>query len=103
MRDKAGLRQCRVMIEVNHSIDWNDAYPENAEAGAANYSGGDEGSGQPALVYRTDVDMDSGHKTFEANLIGHSSPDGTDGEIHHDMDGITSALTIVKRITIRVK
>lgn len=103
MRDKVGLRQCRVMIEVNHSIDWNDAYPENAEAGAANYSGGDEGSGQPALVYRTDVDMDSGHKTFEANLIGHSSPDGTDGEIHHDMDGITSALTIVKRITIRIK
>lgn len=103
MQDKIGLRQCRVMIEVNHSIDWNDAYPENAKAGAANYSGGDEGSGQPALVYRTDVDLDSGRKTFEAVLIGHSSPDGTDGEIHHDMDGITSALTIVKRITIHIK
>ena len=103
MQDKAGLRQFRVMIEVNHSIDWNVAYPENAKAGAANYSGGDEGSGQPALVYRSDVDLDSGRKSFEANLIGHSSPDGTDSDIHHNMDGITSALTIVKRITIYIK
>jgi hypothetical protein len=103
MHDKVGLRQFSVMIEVNHSIDWNDAYPENAKTGDANYSGGDEGSGQPALVYGIDVDLDSDRNTFEAFLIGHSSPDGTDGEIHHDMDGITSALNIVKRITVSTK
>lgn len=39
------------MIEVNHSIDWNEAYPENAEAGAANYSGGDEeADSQPSSI-----------------------------------------------------
>ncbi|MCR5454558.1 MAG: DUF2271 domain-containing protein [Bacteroidales bacterium] len=103
MQYKSEHRLLRVMIEVNHSIDWNDAYPENAESGAANYSGGNEGSGQPALIYEADVDLDSDSKTFEAMLIGHSSPDGTDGYIHHNMDGITSALTIVKRITIHVK
>ena len=103
LQDKTELRHFYVMIEVNHSIDWNDAYPKNAEVGAANYSGGSEGSGQPALVYMADVDLDSGSKTFNTILLGHSSPDGTDGEIHFDMDGITTAFTIVKHITVNIK
>ena len=103
MQGKTELKHFHVMIEVNHSIDWNDAYPKNAEEGAANYSGGPEGSGQPALVYMANVDLDSGSKAFNTILMGHSSPDGSDGELHSDMDGITSALTIVKRISINVK
>lgn len=46
-----------VKVEVNHSSDFNDSYPKNAPAGDAHYSGGKEGSGQPALIYRADVDL----------------------------------------------
>lgn len=46
-----------VKVEVNHSTDFNDCYPKNDPAGDAHYSGGKEGSGQPALIYRADEDL----------------------------------------------
>lgn len=99
----SNLKQFVIKIEINHSTDFNDSYPKDAQEGDANYSGGKEGSGQPALIYRAEVDLSKDTKTFEASLIGHSSPDGSDGEIHTDMSGLTTALDIVKRITINRK
>lgn len=92
-----------VKIEVNHSTDFNEFYPKSATEGDRNYSGGKLGSGQPALVYAAVVDLSSGKSSFEAALSGHSSPDGTSGEISSDMSGLTTALRIVKRITITVQ
>ena len=63
---------------------------------------GCHGSGQPAVVYAADVDLSSGSEEFEAVLVGHSSPDGSSGGIDPDISGLTSALRIVERITIRV-
>ena len=103
MKTVKDLRQFVVKVEVNHSTDFNDSYPKNAKEGDANYSGGKEGSGQPAVIYRADVDLDSGKNSFEATLVGHSSPDGSDGEIYTDMTGLTSALEIVGRIKITVQ
>lgn len=97
------LKQFVVKIEVNHSTDFNNYYPKNAKEGDANFSGGKYGSGQPALIYKADVDLSKGLKTFEASLIGHSSPDGSDGNIYTDMTGLTTALDIVKRITINIQ
>lgn len=91
-----------VKVEVNHSTDFNEHYPKNAKKGEAGYSGGEEGSGQPALIYRAEVDLSEDNNIFEAVLIGHSSPDGTDGEIHTDMEGLTSALNILKRVSVIV-
>lgn len=95
-----GLKKFIVKIEMNHSTDWNDAYPKSAKEGDANYSGGKEGSGQPAVVYVTEVDLTSGQKEFAATLSGHSSPDGSDGNLTEDTSTLTSALQIVKKITI---
>ena len=103
LKDKAGIRHFYVMVEVNHSIDFNDRYSENKKEDEPDYSGGPEGSGQPALIYRADVDLDSAYTSFDAVLIGHSSADGTDGKLYDDLQGITSALTIVKRITVNIK
>lgn len=97
------LKQFIVKIEINHSTDFNDSYPKSAKPGDANYSGGEQGSGQPALVYEAIVDLTSNKKTFDAVLIGHSSPDGTSGEIYKDMSGITTALNIVKQIKISIQ
>lgn len=91
-----------VKIEVNHSTDFNEYYPKNAKEGDAGYSGGKEGSGQPALIYRAEVNLTGDTNIFEAVLTGHSSPDGSDGEIHTDMDRLTSALNILKRIIVIV-
>ncbi len=94
------LKHFVVKVEINHSTDFNDYFTKNAPEGDANYSGG---SGQPAVIYKAEVDMTTGKKTFEATLIGHSSPDGSDGEIHTDMSGLTTALEIVERITINIQ
>jgi hypothetical protein len=103
LKEKAGLKHFYVMVEVNHSIDFNDRYSDDKKEGEPDYSGGPEGSGQPALVYKADVDLDSARTSFEAILIGRSSTDGSDGKLYDDLYGITSALTIVKRITVCVK
>lgn len=95
-----GLRQFVVKIEVNHSTDWNDDWPENAGEGAANYSAE---SGQPALVYAAEIDLDSSETSTTARLIGHGSPDGTDGNITPDTSTLTTALDIVKEITIDIQ
>lgn len=97
-----GLEKFVVKIEVNHSTDFNESYPKSATQGAHNYSGGKEGSGQPALVYSVLVDTSLPQNLYEAKLIGHSSPDGSSGDIYPDLSGITSALDIVRKITVHV-
>lgn len=103
MSSRERLRQFVVKIEVNHSTDFNAFYPESAQEGEAGYSGGKKGSGQPALVYADTVDLDSGKKQFEAVLIGHSSPDGSNGGVEADVSQLTTALDIIKRIVIRIE
>lgn len=97
------LKKFIVKIEINHSTDFNEAFPKSAKEGDANYSGGKEGSGQPALVYVAEIDLSSGEKKFIAELIGHSSPDGSDGAITTDISSLTTALNIVKNITIDIQ
>lgn len=92
-----------VKVEVNHSTDFNDSYPKSARKEDAHYSGGREGSGQPALVYAARVDLSSGQRSFEAVLVGHSSPDGSSGGISTDLSGLTTALSIVKHITVTIR
>lgn len=98
-----GLTRFVVKVELNHSTDFNEAYPASAKAGEPGWSGGKHGSGQPAVVYAAEVDLSSGERVFEAPLIGHSSPDGTSVQVEADLSGLTSALHIVERITVRVQ
>lgn len=97
------LRKFVVKVEVNHSTDWNEAYPKSSKEGEPNYSGGKEGSGQPDVVYAAFVDLESDRKEFEAELLGHSSPDGNSGRIYEDTSELTTALHIVERITVQIK
>lgn len=91
-----------VKVEVNHSTDFNDAWPRTAREGDPGWSGGPYGSGQPALVYAAEIDPASGRRSVEARLVGHSSPDGSDGRVTGDLSGLTSALRIVGRIVVRL-
>ena len=103
LRPTGLLNRFVVKIELNHSTDFNESYPESAKEGELNYSGGKDGSGQPAVVYAADIDLLSGVRSFEAVLIGHSSPDGTSGKIETDLSRLTTAIHIVKQITITIQ
>lgn len=94
---KPALRKFVVKIELNHSCDWNDAWPADAPVGSPQYSAE---SGQPAVVYAAEVDLDSCVRRFEAVPIGYSSPDGTDGIIRPDLSSLTTALHIIDSIII---
>lgn len=89
-----------VKAEFNHSIDFNDFFPKTAKEGDENYSGGEMGSGQPALIY-ADTIFPFQHST-ELKLIGRSSSDGTNGQIYTDLEKLTTAKSIVKSIKIQV-
>ena len=94
----AGHQEVWVYLEVNMSTDFNNAFPAEAPEGSPSYSGGEWGSGQPALVYRGRLTFDEGREPqlpVELTLLGHSSPDGSTGEVFTDLDGITTAREIV--------
>jgi hypothetical protein len=84
-----------IWLEVNHSADFNSAYPVDAHPGQAGYSGGPWGSGQPSLIYRVDLEAVTAAGRAELNLVGHGSPDGTDGLIYSSLEGITDAKSII--------
>lgn len=89
-----------IWAEFNHSTDFNDSWPKNAVKGTPAYSGGKEGSGQPALVYRAEINLNSAADEWILQLVGHSSSDGRDGNLYGDMEGMDSALGIVKRVVV---
>ena len=96
-------RPVRIVAEFNHSTDFNERWPEDAEPGKAGWSGGEYGSGQPAVVYAAEFvpsEIDSG--AVELKLAGRSSADGSSGELSGDLDGLTSALEIVSSVKIRL-
>jgi len=86
-----------IWLEVNHSTDFNSAYPVDARPGQAGYSGGLWGSGQPSLVYRADLEGETAAGQTELILVGHGSPDGTTGQVYSSLEGITDAKSIVRR------
>ncbi|MEA5006605.1 MAG: hypothetical protein VB022_09360 [Rikenellaceae bacterium] len=87
-----------IKAEFNHSVDFNNYYPKNAKKGDNNYSGGEMGSGQPAVVYSATIYPET--KNTVLVLIGHSSSDGSDGDIYQDTQTLTTAKTIVKSINV---
>jgi hypothetical protein len=49
------------------------------------------------------VDLTSGETAFVMELVGCSSPDGSDGELSDDMSHLTTAKDIVEKVTIIVE
>jgi len=89
-----------IKAEFNHSVDFNDFFPKNAKAEDVNYSGGDQGSGQPAIIYADTLYPDQ--LTVYLKPIGRSSSDGSDGQVYTDLDKLTTARNIVKSIKIEI-
>ncbi|MBN1294023.1 MAG: DUF2271 domain-containing protein [Candidatus Latescibacteria bacterium] len=92
----------RICAELNVSTDFNEYYPKNAEPGGDGYSGGEWGSGQPAVVYTATIDTTDSGKQYEMSPVGHSSPDGSSGFLFDDMSRLTTGKDIVSSITVKI-
>lgn len=93
-----GAERMVLFAEFNQSFDFNRDFPKNVKPGQP---GGSGVSGQPSTVYSGEIGPESVGKTGELRLIGHGSPDGSDGMIRNDRSPLTSAKEIVRRITVK--
>lgn len=85
----------RILVEVNNSFDFNDAFPDGGPKGSVN--------GQPAVVYGAVVEIRDGRLAggAAAEYVGFTSADGSDGRVRAGSDGLTSALSIVAGANVR--
>lgn len=101
------LSKFKIWLEINHSIDYNDYFPTGInDENASNFSGGEGGSGQPALVYSSSIiDMvNDSESVVELILCGHSEPGGAKtGTIYGDLSKITSAKKIIANVKVELR
>lgn len=91
-----------IKFEINHSFDWNEYYSEDRFPNDAVYSGSGR-VGQPSVIYQAQIDLDKPEKYYVLRLAGRGHHSGKDGEIHQDVENLTTALELVDRVIVEVK
>ncbi|KXF83161.1 hypothetical protein [Enterovibrio coralii] len=99
--NNADLRQFVVKVEANQSYDWNEHYSRDRFPDDPVYSGSGQ-VGQPAIVYRTEIDLDSPQDFYILTALGHSHRSGQNGDIDPDMTGITTAILDFHRLIVEM-
>ncbi len=97
----SGLEAGRVYVarfEVNHSFDYNDAWPKSAKKGTSAWSGV---NGQPSVVYEGRF-VAGKAASVRLEPVGRGAVDGASGEVTRDLAGLTSALSIVSAVIVTV-
>jgi len=89
----------RVLLEINQNWDWNEYWTNNKYPDDENY----KWSCQPALVYETEIGLQSLKDSYKMNPIGHSHFSGKTGELFPDLSTLTTALMIADSIIVKVK
>ncbi|MCP4405342.1 MAG: hypothetical protein GY801_49580 [bacterium] len=89
-----------VFLEVNMSLDYNKRYP-NSNSLRKKTRNENKRSGQPALIYRAEVNLDRPGR-YEMQLIGHAHPAGANGELFSDLGGVTTALQMIEQAVVIV-
>jgi len=89
-----------VLLEVNHSYDWNGVWARDLAAGDSHANGV---NGQPSLVYQAVAVVGAGSASLIMQLKGRGSVDGSDGLIHPSLDGMDTALEIIESAVLRVR
>lgn len=84
----------RLCVEVNNSMDFNSHYGERVPKESVYYNNGV--NGQPSLVFKGDL----GDNETACRLVGYGDPAGSDGELSPIDSTLTSALQIIKNITV---
>ncbi len=85
-----GEGNCKIFAEFNTSFDYNDSYTKK-NSGV---------NGQPSVVYTASIPSSFEEREIRLNLTGTGSPDGSDGKIHPLSPLLTTAVKIVKAVTV---
>ncbi|MEA2105428.1 MAG: hypothetical protein U9P82_01700 [Bacteroidota bacterium] len=91
--------QFRVLFEINQSWDWNTYWTNNKYPEDLYY----KTSAQPAVVYATEIDLNTEKEIYEMKPVGHSHYSGKDGNLYPDLSTLTTALQIVDKIVVKLK
>jgi hypothetical protein len=92
-------RKFNVMLEINQAWDYNEYWNENKFPAEFDYTY----SCQPAIVYSATIDLDNPKGEVTFSLIGHAHYSGKNGDLYEDISTLTTAKTIVKEVTVRLK
>lgn len=92
-------KRYRILIEVNTSFDYNDTWPKNAKEGEINFSGI---NGQPSVIYEAYFTAGE-NSTVILQAAGQGSLDGSNGNIIKNLNGLTTALTIIKSAKLNLR
>jgi hypothetical protein len=90
----------RVLFEINQFFDFNDFWTNNKFPDDQDY----KTSGQPALVYASDlIEPVYSEREYALRLIGHSHYAGSNGTLFTSLNTITTAGAIVQEIKVRIR
>lgn len=92
----------KVRFEINQSFDFNSFYSSDRFPDDPIYSGNGY-SGQPSVIYEAIIDTRSTQQYYPMTLIGRGHHSGGDGDIHTDMDNLTTAKELIDRIIVEVR
>jgi hypothetical protein len=88
----------KLFLEINQTWDWNSFWTNNKFPDDREY----KTSCQPAVVYAATIDLNSRGTSYELLPVGRSSHSGADGKLYTDLETLTTALHIAKKITVVV-
>ncbi|MBW8185973.1 DUF4405 domain-containing protein [Shewanella nanhaiensis] len=91
----------RLKLEMNQSFDFNQYYSSDRFPSDPIYSGSGF-SAQPSVVYETTLDFDNPERLYLMGLAGRGHHSGQDGDIHSDLSGMDSALSMIDRLIVEV-
>lgn len=96
--DKPLSGKIRVLFEINQSWDWNDYWNNSKFPGDNEY----KSSSQPSVVYSVEIDLENPTVIYMMKPVGHGHYSGLDGSLNPDMSSLTTALEIVKEISVQI-
>lgn len=88
-----------LLFEINQSWDWNTYWTNDKYNLEPEY----KTSSQPSVIYSAFINLDSQTEKYYLNPIGHGHYSGRTGELFTDLSTITSALEIVKEVSVTIK
>lgn len=94
-----GPRKFVMKMEINNSFDYNEYYTKDGENETVRTKDG----GQPGLIYSTIIDVSQPSREYEMMLVGHSSPDGSDGRLYSDIATVTTARQMIDKVIVKIE
>lgn len=91
----------KVRLEINQSFDFNEYYSSNRYPDDPIYSG-DGYTAQPSVVYEAIIDTKLPQRYFPMTLAGRGHHSGANGELHPDLENLTTALELVDRVIVEI-